>query len=382
VKKIAFGSVIVLVLMAIILSSCSSPTVTTTATTVTTATTTSAVTSVATSTATATTTVTPVVIRLAPVTAGPPPSMGLTLVATEMAKILEQKTNGRVKFEIYFSETLAKGTDLVNAVQTNIANMAFLRTFAEPGKIPLSTVCELPGVWTDPWVGTRAFTDLMQQDPIKTELAKYSIKGYSANSIMTQQLISNKPIRTLADLQGKKVAAAGVAATIYKLLGAVPLAMSPTEQYEGLSRGTIDGISVPQDAVQAFKFYEVGKYFSTIQTVPRVHPVVFNQGFWDSLTPDLQKTLTDAVPDLLKSAYEATQVTTAGVAWKALTDPAQKVEIINWSADDTSKVNKILSDYANTWAADTDSKGLPGTKVLADYRVLCDKYAPLSPYKK
>jgi TRAP-type C4-dicarboxylate transport system substrate-binding protein len=199
---------------------------------------------------------------------------------------------------------------------------------------------------------------------------------------MNQQLIANKPIRSMADLQGKKVAASGVAATIYKLLGAVPLAMSPTEQYEGLSRGTIDAISAPQDAIQAFKFYEVGKYFSTINTVPRIHPVVFNQGFWDSLSPDIQKVLIDAVPDLLKSAYESLYVTTADVAWKAITDPAQKVEIINWSAADTAQVNKVMSDYANTWATDTDAKGLPGTKVLNDYRALAEKYAPLSPYKK
>jgi TRAP-type C4-dicarboxylate transport system substrate-binding protein len=381
-KKVALLFVIILVLTTIILGSCSSTPSTTTSTMTTTATTTSSVTSTTTATTTTTSIIKPVIIRLAPVTAGPPPSLGLTVTASEMARILEEKTGGRVKFEIYWSETLAKGTELVNAVQTNIANMAMLRTFAEPGKIPLSTVGELPGIWPDQWVGTRAYTDLMQQDPLKSELAKYSIKGYAACTILDQQLIANKAIRSLADLQGKKVAAAGVAGTIYKLLGAVPLAMSPTEQYEGLSRGTIDAISAPQDAIQAFKFYEAGKYFATIKTVPRVHPIVFNQGFWDSLTPDIQKMLNDAVPDILKSSYEAINVTTAGVAWKNITDPAQKVEVIEWSAADTAAVNKILSAYADTWAKDTDAKGLPGTQVLNDYRTLSAKYAPLSPYKK
>ncbi|MDD5701858.1 MAG: hypothetical protein PHU23_07385, partial [Dehalococcoidales bacterium] len=106
-----------------------------------------------------------ITIRLAPTTTGPPPGLGITLIATEMAKILEERTQGQVKFEIYWSETLAKGTELVNAVQTNIANMAYLRTFAEPGKLPLATVGELPGVGSDTWALNRAYADLIVQDP-------------------------------------------------------------------------------------------------------------------------------------------------------------------------------------------------------------------------
>jgi TRAP-type C4-dicarboxylate transport system substrate-binding protein len=186
------------------------------------------------------------------------------------------------------------------------------------------------------------------------------------------------PIRSLAELKGKKIAASGVAATIYQRLEAVPVAMSPTEQYEGLSRGTIDAISVPLDAIQNFKFYEAGKYFINIKTVPRVHPIVFNQNFWDSLPQDVQQAMTDAVPDLITSA-EASNVTTAGVAWKEMEDAG--VEIIEWSAEDVAQINKVMNEYADSWAKDMDAKGLPGSKVLADYRALYEKYAPLSPNK-
>lgn len=320
-----------------------------------------------------------ITIRLAPTTTGPPPGLGITLIATEMAKILEERTQGQVKFEIYWSETLAKGTELVNAVQTNIANMAYLRTFAEPGKLPLATVGELPGVGSDTWALNRAYADLIVQDPIKSEFAKYNIKGFSSFTILEQQIIANMPIRSLAELKGKKIAASGVAATIYQRLEAVPVAMSPTEQYEGLSRGTIDAISVPLDAIQNFKFYEAGKYFINIKTVPRVHPIVFNQNFWDSLPQDVQQSMTDAVPDLITSAEES-NATTAGVAWEEMKDAG--VEVIEWSAEDVAQVNKVLNEFADSWASDTDAKGLPGSKVLADYRVLYEKYAPLSPYKK
>jgi TRAP-type transport system periplasmic protein len=379
-KKIVISLAIILVLMATILGSCTSTPVTSTAVVTSVTTATSAVTTTATSTATAT--LAPVIIRLAPVTAGPPPALGLSLVARDTAAAIEKATGGKVKFEIYYSETLAKGTELVSAVQNNIANMAFLRTFSEPGKLPLSVACELPGVWTDAWAGLSAFNDLMKQDPIKSELAKYNMIGYSSVMILNQQLIANKSIASLADLQGKKISAKGVAATVYQQLGAVPVAMSPTEEYEGLGRGTVDGISAPLDAIQSFKFYEAGKFYITIQTVPRLHPVVFNKDFWNSLAPDVQKAITDALPAVTKIAYEDLVNVTAGEAMKALNDPAQKVQTLNWNATDTAKVNAVMAAYADQWAKDNDAKGLPASQVLKDYRALAEKYAPLSPYKK
>jgi TRAP-type C4-dicarboxylate transport system substrate-binding protein len=307
--------------------------------------------------------------------------MGLTLSATEMARIIEARTNGKVKFDIYFSETLAKGTELVSAVQNNIANMAFLRSFAEPGKIPLATISELPGISTDMWALLAAYTDLMNQDPLNSELAKYNMKPVSSVMIMEQQIIARVPIRSMADMQGKKIASSGIAADVIKGLGAVPVNVAPPEQYEALLRGTVDAICAPQDAIQAFKFYEAGKYFiANLSISPRVHPVVINTDTWKSMPPDVQKAFMDAVPDLLKSAYETIAVQTGGAAMKAMLD--NKVEMINFSDADLAKAQKARADYADKWAADTNAKGLQGTKILADYRALAAKYEPLSPYKK
>jgi TRAP-type C4-dicarboxylate transport system substrate-binding protein len=305
--------------------------------------------------------------------------MGITLIATEMARILEERTDGRIKFEIYWSESLAKGTEMVNAVQTNIANMAYLRTFAEPGKMPLSTVGELPGLYTNDWVGNSAYTDLIHQEPILSEMKKYNMKPLYTFGILQQQLMCNKPIRSLDEAKGVKIAASGVAAKVWDQMGATVLSMSPVEQYEALSRGTIDAISVPKDAIKTFKFYEAGKYFVDIYTVPRLHPVVFNQGFWDSLPPDIQKIITDSIPDLVTSAYDAQNIQTAGVAWQEI--QASGAEIIKWSDADVARVNAVLNEYSNTWASDMDAKGLPGTQLLNDYKAAVAKYEPLNPFK-
>ena len=93
-----------------------------------------------------------------------------------------------------------------------------------------------------------------------------------------------------------------------------------------------------------------------------------------------RKPLLTLSPELIKSAYETIAIQTGGAAMKAMLD--NKVEMINFSDADLAKVQQARADYADKWAADTEAKGLPGKKILADYRALAAKYEPLSPYKK
>jgi TRAP-type C4-dicarboxylate transport system substrate-binding protein len=330
-------------------------------------------------TSTKTEVVKPVVLKLT-TTAGPPPSMGLTLTQSEIAELFKERTEGRVEIEIYWSETLASGKETVNALQTGIADIAYLRTFAEPGKVPLCTASELPGISNDNWSLLWAYWDLMNQPEISAELEQYNLKPICTLLIAEQQLISKEPIRSLADLAGKKVAASGVSAEIIEGLGGVPLAMSPSEQYEGLLRGTIDAICAPVDAIQAFKFYEGGKYFTQIQIAPRMHPFVINKDSWNKISAKDQEIITDLLPELHQIAYDTILVDTAGEAIKAMQDAG--VEFISFSAADEAEVQKVRAAYADKWAEDMEAQGLPGNKVLNDYRTFAAEYEKTSPYIK
>ena len=57
----------------------------------------------------------------------------------------------------------------------------------------------------------------------------------------------------VADLQGRKIRAVGMEATIMDVLGAAPVAISGAEQYMALKRGTVEGTDYP--------FYTIGNRF-------------------------------------------------------------------------------------------------------------------------
>jgi TRAP-type transport system periplasmic protein len=321
-----------------------------------------------------------ITLKYAPSTLQPSPMLGQTLTISTQAKLVETRTSGKIKVDVYWSETLAKASDLSSAINSGLADMTHLRPYGEPGKLPLSTVGEMPGISNDQWALLWAYWDLIRQEPLSTELAKF--KARPVWTLLTQevQLISKSPIRTLADLKGKKVAAGGIAAEELKSLGAVTLSMSPVEQSQGLLQGTIDGIVAPIDAMYAFKFYESGKYVTNMALGPRLQPVVINQDAWNKLPADVQKVFNDISTDCINLSYTTIIKDTNEAVLKEFAN--NKVEVIELSATDKAEIRKIQSAYADKWAADQEAKGLSGKKVITDYRALAAKYETTSPYKK
>jgi TRAP-type C4-dicarboxylate transport system substrate-binding protein len=142
-------------------------------------------------------------------------------------------------------------------------------------------VGQLPGFGTDYWAQMMAFWDLMNQEPLLSEYGKYNLLPFSLNIVPDYHLISVKPINTVADLKGKKISAAGLMAQTLQSLGAVPVAMTPGEQYEGLQKGTIDANVGPYSAMKDFKFYEVAKYIEDFPLGGRLQPVLINKNSWN-----------------------------------------------------------------------------------------------------
>jgi TRAP-type C4-dicarboxylate transport system substrate-binding protein len=314
---------------------------------------------------------------MAPGGDNPPPAQGYTKAAADFVDLIQERTNGRVKIQVYWSQTLVKQNEIVSALQAGTADIGQLVPHVETGKIPLSMIGQQPGIGNDLWARISAFYDLCNQDPVKSELAKYNIKTISAMGASETYIMSKQPIRTLAELKGKKIAATGVQAQVVTALGGVPVTMGPTDQYTSLDKGTIDGIAAPLAAVGDFKFYEVGKYYTYIPCGPRVIQVGMNEDSWNKLPADIQKVFIDSVPDFIIAATDAVVKTGDPEAIQTMKD--NNVEFISLNAADMDAVNKVLASLADQWAA---GMGDDGKKVLSDFRALVDKYEKISPYKK
>jgi len=122
-------------------------------------------------------------------------------------------------------------------------------------------------------------------------------------------VISRKPIKSLADAKGVKIRAIGVVLhKIFKEAGFIPVTLPATEAYDAVSRGVVDAIIALPDTTYKFKWYEVCKYWTRTGILGSIvaYGISINLNVWNKLPTDVQEVmdrvgseLTDRYPTLL-----------------------------------------------------------------------------------
>jgi len=77
--------------------------------------------------------------------------------------------------------------------------------------------------------------------------------------------------------------------------GATPVPLSAKELYMALKQGVVDGQDNGFDALYSAKFYEVQKFVSPIDYVRQGLIILISRSDWDSLDPEGQRALSDAI---------------------------------------------------------------------------------------
>jgi len=74
-----------------------------------------------------------------------------------------------------------------------------------------------------------------------------------------------------------------------KALGANPTPIAWGEVYMVLQQGVVDGQENPVSVIQVAKFNEVQKYLTLDGYVYSILPILINDKFFSSLSPDVQR---------------------------------------------------------------------------------------------
>jgi TRAP-type C4-dicarboxylate transport system substrate-binding protein len=148
----------------------------------------------------------------------------------------------------------------------------------------------LPGLLTDIGAYHKMLDPMLREEMAKTWRAKYKSVQLMTGVFEDQCLISRVPLRTVADLAGKKVRVHNTeAATLMSKLGAVPTPVPFGEIVPALQRGIVDIVMTSVGTANGFGFHTVAKELS-IWKIGTVVPwsLVVNEQVWAKLSPDLQ----------------------------------------------------------------------------------------------
>jgi TRAP-type mannitol/chloroaromatic compound transport system substrate-binding protein len=140
----------------------------------------------------------------------------------------------------------------------------------------------------------------------------YSIAGWEGTPEMF--LNTNKPLRTVSDLEGLKIRTAGDDAAIFSALGASPVSVPPPEIYENMQRGVIDAFQLNAPSIdKAVALYEVidYTYVSPVRQPAEYHCYFINKDSWNNLPGEFKAMFEAAV---LEEAYRYILETTVADA--------------------------------------------------------------------
>ncbi len=294
---------------------------------------------------------------------------------------VEKRSGGRIKFERYPGESLAKAAEQVDALESGMADVALFVTTYTPGKIPLNTLTGLPFSLQYAWVNATAYYQLIQEVPeVKAEFTKYNIQVVSTSSTGPYYVLSNKPMKTIADFKGKKLIATGPTAELLKVVGSAPLGIVITEAYESLQRGTADGAVYGPSAAGSYNMEEVCKYLLKLPLGGVTQPIGMNTKTWNRLPPDIQKMIADLQPEHAKAVHKIYQIDGDGQYMEKF--KTKGVQITEPSAELSAEMKKMAKEVVwQKWVSDQEKRKLPGRKVLDAYIQLLEKNTAANPFK-
>lgn len=210
-------------------------------------------------------------------------------------KKIETASGGKVKFELYWSQTLSKGPDNWNAIKSGLANAGWCFHGYWANMTPLADVMTLPGL---PFKSAKQsggiFYQILKEFPsMQKQFADvHVLTPWASNPYLL--ITTQKQVKTLEDLKGLKIRTTGGGPTdLAKALGAVPQTIGMPDVYQALQKGTIDGMAAPFEAIQGFRFYEVVKYYTYMPWPAVYFTYSMNNDFWNKLPPDIQKVIND-----------------------------------------------------------------------------------------
>jgi TRAP-type C4-dicarboxylate transport system substrate-binding protein len=290
---------------------------------------------------------------------------------------IEKRSGGRIKIERYYSASLAKPHEMLEACGIGVFDIFTMVSDYYPGKVPLATVGGLIGAADNVWVTGKAYLEMQKTYPVmEKEMMRNNVKCISAWGSGTFYLLSNKKIQSLEALKGKKIGSASMQAKLMKALGATPVSLSFNDAFTALQRGTVDGGIFGPDAILAFGLHEAGKYYYKIAVGGGVQPVAMNLDKWNSLPADIQKIILEAGEDFPKSHENFYQLKATMGALGAL--KGKGVIITEPSAETKAALKKISQEKVWTqWAKGMDAKGLPGSKTMDIFLKGIEKYSAM-----
>ena len=306
----------------------------------------------------------------------PPQASVPRLILDVWADRVEADSDGRIKVERYPSMQLG-GTppELMDQAIDGVADIVWTVVGYTPGRFPTTEVFELPFMVDDARAASSAYWQMYEKHMKDGEFQDLHMLGTWVHG--PGQLHTNKEVRTPDDLQGMKIR--GGSRLVNRLLettGATPVGLPVPGIPEGLSKGVIDGTTIPWEVTSALKVADLvhnhTEFDGALYTLTFV--LAMNKAKYDSLPDDLKKVIDDNSGLDFSVFAGGTQSDADGPARQIAVDLGNNIITLN--EQETQVWRDAAQPIYDEWVADMQTKGIDGQALIDEARQLMDAYEP------
>ncbi|KUO68858.1 MAG: hypothetical protein APF77_19795 [Clostridia bacterium BRH_c25] len=273
-------------------------------------------------------------------------------------EIIEQKSNGKVKIEVYPVGQIGDATQQCELLQNGGIEFGIVSPGNTGTIVPENQLFSLHFLFTDDMDKN---AEIFKTSKALNEMltAKYLEKDIKVLAYWTEgamQWTTSKPANSPEKWKGLKMRTmpSPMIVAAYEAYGANPTPVPYMEVYSGLQLNMIEGQENPLFAIEEMKFCEVQKYLTLASSNLYVTTTAVNPKFFDSLSADMQKLILDTVEDLRDDSF-AIQAELNGAALDKI-KAAVDIPIVELTAEERAafreESKKAYDRYAQMVGAD------------------------------
>jgi tripartite ATP-independent transporter DctP family solute receptor len=218
------------------------------------------------------------------------------VACTAFKKMVEERTNGAIRVDIYPAAQLGDARTIVEGVQMGTIEMADIENGPMGRFVPEAMLWDLPFIFRD----IDHAHNILDGDVGKYVQKKYDdvgIRHLAYNDGGFRYFTNNvRPVRNMDDLQGLKIRVmeSKVMIDTINAFGASAVPMAFGELYTALQQGVVDGQENPMNLIYSQRFYEVQKYLSLSGHFYYPRQYITNLNWFNNLSEEHQKVIAEA----------------------------------------------------------------------------------------
>ncbi len=289
-------------------------------------------------------------------------------VVQKTNKALEAKNSKyRIEWNEAYGGVLYNFENTIEAIEQGITDFGWVGTLWEPAKMPLQNIMfATPFTTDDPKIAVQVMDQLMAKNPhFQKEWESQNAIYFSATSSDSYQLFTKFPVRTMADLKGKKILAAGAVGAWVEGLGATAVNAGIPNFYNMVQTGVGDGVILIPSGAVPIKLHEVAPHV----TYGNLGAVTFgafaaNKKKWESLPQEVRVTILPIAKE-----YAATNIGIVQQREKAGLELMKKegAQIATLPEDERKRWADTMPNFAKTWVEAAEKRGQPGKQIMQEY---------------